>query len=1069
VTLPDWVHVGYSELIDGRRPSHSGDSIELLLRRLGGRALDGEERRPGDRQAHALLEPLLEPYAFVLPDAIDTLIAPNGAPLLEVGSLWGPGAEQPAWVELLRARRYVVESDGAQKLRLFLPLAEATAAGTDSATAAEEAYRAAWPVLRHVFAAERTRLANAGVSAPVLKVRAFPYRHHPERSEFSLGTQPARFTVASTRPDGSRPPLDVVALQRFLENALLLEGARLGGDGDLRWLGSETESPPTLLGRPLALSDFAVAYRAIFHGGLTEPYMSLDRGYSPQTFMVNYGGRLRDTALGMVSLLADIRFKTFSQGIDIATGKDVRETVRRELPDFGTHLEHMTWDPLSADVATQQTRLWFYPDDVDLTVSAQGDVVVLRKVRMSAASERLEGLDRKAASEQPWTLATVSAINREYERLARLFPEMADLDQVVRLLAVFTWLRHAEASGQTIPELDVLLTQRLPELPTPRLYPQLLAFNATPSAGSRDPVDVYERVDVVEALDRLRPITDRPLPAARRYERAVGRLDAQDPDHAALLRELGAVDPSRRGDTELDLMTYRAERLLMHERVLGTLDPVPRDALADRLRGGEKLRIFSIGIGGIDLGMEKVLARAEGQSLDLGAGGFGFGAAPGRASEQGRDSAEAPSTGSEPTGPREAWQDDPGGLQETPLPEHGLGSPRPVAGTVVRSAGNLIEIGPGGEKKTAPKWILAVYGESGPEPRSRRLLFDGGKRVSRIERVENRRLIRYRFDLQGERLTASLVDDPLAPDSRAANEAFARAAPLEGLALMLVAADPWTGDAAESAGVPLTLRGSVGGVRRDLQAAFPRGLLRRLVLGRQLDLTRDRPLSGLAPLPGSLGPVETMMVFLDEAQARPPWDGGVPAIPGEEDPIRLARALTAWWSFEGQDGPRAVVGVDPGDSVARWFLAPTPKKTLLLMPDDAFPETRSGLSDDLRRAWGADAVVSELTEGAEVDLVVLVSAEAPGRFGRRLRDLAGDPALDGKLLAAWCLSGPIREDLPAEILAATGLAGLALADSTITVTRAAADRLAELRAALDLNASGDTRVERMPGPFLWYF
>ncbi|GAF75773.1 unnamed protein product, partial [marine sediment metagenome] len=400
-----------------------------------------------------------------------------------------------------------------------------------------------------------------------------------------------------------------------------------------------------------------------------------------------------------VSLLADIRFKTFSQGIDIASGTDVREAVRQVLPEFGTHLEHMTWDPLSANVATQQTRLWFYPDNVDLTVSAQGDLVVLRRVRMSAASERLEGVERAAAPEQPWTLATVNAINRDYERLAGLFPEMADLDQVVRLLAAFTWLRHAEASGRTIPELDVLLTQRLPELPTPRLYPQLLAFNATPQAGSKDPVDVYERVDVVEALDRLRPIQDRPLQAARRFQRATGLLDPADPDHATLLRDLGAVTPSRRSASELDLMTYRAERVLMHERVLATLDPVPRDVLADRLRAGEKLRIFSIGIGGIDLGMEKVLARAAGQSLDLGAGGFGFGAAPARSSEAGSAAPEAASAPTEPTGPREAWRHDPVGMQETALPEHGLGLPRPVAETVARAAGNLIEIGPAADKK----------------------------------------------------------------------------------------------------------------------------------------------------------------------------------------------------------------------------------------------------------------------------------------------------------------------------------------------------------------------------------
>ncbi len=38
--------------------------------------------------------------------------------------------------------------------------------------------------------------------------------------------------------------------------------------------------------------------------------MSLDPWYSPQTAQVTYGGRLRDTGLGLVSLLSDARFKT---------------------------------------------------------------------------------------------------------------------------------------------------------------------------------------------------------------------------------------------------------------------------------------------------------------------------------------------------------------------------------------------------------------------------------------------------------------------------------------------------------------------------------------------------------------------------------------------------------------------------------------------------------------------------------------------------------------------------------------------------------------------------------------
>ena len=125
------------------------------------------------------------------------------------------------------------------------------------------------------------------------------------------------------------------------------------------------------------------------HGGLAEPAMSLDRGHSPWQSIVSYGGRLRDTSLGWVSLLCDVRFKTFSMGLGIEEGRDLRDEVRVEVPSFKTHIERFAADPLSATISAQQTRLWFYPDRVDLTVAPQGDVLAMRRVRLSAAAERL--------------------------------------------------------------------------------------------------------------------------------------------------------------------------------------------------------------------------------------------------------------------------------------------------------------------------------------------------------------------------------------------------------------------------------------------------------------------------------------------------------------------------------------------------------------------------------------------------------------------------------------------------------------------------------------------------------
>jgi len=573
---PGWVEIDYAEIIDRREPTHSGEAVAGLLRRLEGRPMPhGPEvaRRPDDQLSHVLLDPVLEKYAFVMSDALDAVSPPSSQapPLYELAGLWQPGEAEPAWVELLRARKYLVESDGTGRMRICIPAPDGV----------EAAWNDHWRVLRHVFRSEQARLAASrsgkSDSAPVLDVEIHPYQHLPARSVFRLGMKPVLRQITTIGPYEERPSVDFEAWRNFLKEGRSLEGGRLDPDGSIRFLSSASGAPAEILGTPVSLADMAVAYRAIFHGGLGEPYMSLDRGYSPQTTRVNYGGRLRDTRLGMAALLCDIRFKTISVGFDIFEGRDVRERIRKQLPSFMTHVEKFAADPAARGVLSQQTRMWFYPDKVDMTLSSQGDVLVLRTVRMSAASERLNeaGLkDRGEAArpaDPPWTTATVKVVNEGYDVLAGLFPELSDLDQVVRLLSFFTWLKIAEGDGLPVPDLDALLAVELPSYPTPRRFPQMLSFNALPPAAAQQgAVDVFQRLEVGVGLDRLDMPAGRPLPAATRFDRATGWLDSRESDDRALQKQLEGLAKDSLDDASLDFYSYKAERIRMHRLVLRT-------------------------------------------------------------------------------------------------------------------------------------------------------------------------------------------------------------------------------------------------------------------------------------------------------------------------------------------------------------------------------------------------------------------------------------------------------------------------------------------------------------------
>jgi len=1064
VELPDWLRVDYSELIDRRRPSHSGESVGQLLERLGGRPVPPAGQRREDRVAHGMLDPIVEPFAFVLPDALDSAAPLHDPPYIDVGSLWLPGAAQPAWAELLRARRFVVESDGEGRLRVFLPWEEAAASGD----AARAAWSEAWPILRHVLAAERRRLAGPSAERlPSLEVEVHAYRHLRERSLFELGTAEVRMTVDDTRPDGLRPPLDLREIRRFLAAGLRLEGARIGPDGGLKLLGSHADATPSILGRPLALADFAVAYRAVFHGGLAEPYMSLDRSYFAEESIINYGGRLRDTALGMVSLLCDIRFKTFSLGFDMIRGEDRRDELHAGVPGFRTHLEHLSDDPRSQELVRQQTSLWFYPDDVDLTVSPQGDVLVLRRARMSAASERLavDGGTAGEVADAPWTRATVDEINRNYDALAGMFPEMADLDEVVRLLSLFAWLQHVERSGRLLPELETLLTAELPELATPRSFPQLIAFNLLPTPKSGNPVLVVDQVPYATAVGRLNPLSGRPLNARRRYARAVAALDPREPQDVAMLAELGEIDLDTLGDSAIDMLAYEAGRTRLLGRtstgyyveILNSLDAEVRQSLAERTSSGEVIRKITLGIGGLDLDMGQALSRAGGQRLALNV-------MPGRASVE----PARPPRGVGPTTPlpagtaakevREDWRRDPRGLRDIEMPPHGLGG-RLSAPAVRDHGAHRLEVGEEAGKDGS-RWLLALYDVDGPEARSRKAFFDRRGLVVQFEHVEQSRLLAYEFERDGALLTAR--SRPALSIAVAAEEGDVEDITTELVTFQLQSElDP----PVDPTGVKVRLSAAVGGRPRELGASMPRALLQRLVLSPEADPFPGRSLPPVVP--PAFGGISTVMVLSDPSRWTAPWDGGIPARPGEEDPRRLARALNRAWAAGGIDRV-AVVGVDPTASPPRWDDAPRiGSEALLLLPDDGFPVAEDR-RDALAAAWSGLPVAESLDDGETPDLVVLVSAESPARLGARLKALAQNPAMRGKLLAAWSLAGPVREDLPAALLAEGKLAGVGLAPTSVFELHIAAEKLAEMRAAVQATKA-PTRPERLAGPFVWHF
>ena len=81
----------------------------------------------------------------------------------------------------------------------------------------------------------------------------------------------------------------------------MLQAIEILRDGSF-YLYGKKEAPPTLAGMPMTLSDLAVAYRAVFWPGYSEPYISLDKHEDNRFAKVNFGGLLKDTRIGKLVL-----------------------------------------------------------------------------------------------------------------------------------------------------------------------------------------------------------------------------------------------------------------------------------------------------------------------------------------------------------------------------------------------------------------------------------------------------------------------------------------------------------------------------------------------------------------------------------------------------------------------------------------------------------------------------------------------------------------------------------------------------------------------------------------------
>jgi hypothetical protein len=446
---PAWVRISYRELLDPKALTHSGDKLADALRKRGNR---GE------------LQPFLDPYSSLLGYAVQMLAGADPAPQASLAEPYPAGAAQPAWAALLRAGRYAVSTDGQGRARVFVP-------GDDP----RAAYRRAYPLLRHPLGA-------ALVPGVPLDVEVYAYRNDYAAAELRLNPRPYRFRARAFPPQGRA--LDLAELEAFFRQGGRLEGAELEPGGGLVLFASRQEQQ-RLGGEAISLADLAVAYRAVFHAGDAEVFVSLDPSPDPTLAAVNFGGLLEDTRIGAAVLAADVRFKTVCTGLDPGTFEDVREKTRRAVPSFMTNAERrFSTDATPGLSQWVFARYWYYPDSCGVESDDDDRLAAITRDQLTADVERLEpgaGTARRKRPPLPaYFRQNIRELNQNYARYAAVFPEYRDLSSAARLMALAAWLGRVRPEGL---DLDGLLAVTLPPGHTPRTVPQLLSAEILESPG----------------------------------------------------------------------------------------------------------------------------------------------------------------------------------------------------------------------------------------------------------------------------------------------------------------------------------------------------------------------------------------------------------------------------------------------------------------------------------------------------------------------------------------------------------------------------------------------------------
>ena len=436
----DWVSISYGDLVNKSILTHSGETVEEVIRKIPQYTDDTK----------GLVQSYLEPYSILCHDVLLAYSQPDTMPLINIIDLYPVGSEQPAWASLFREGHYQLYYND-HIIRVFLK-------GRNSARSFEKYFSVIRHPLMDVINSSREKIE---------RVEVYSFSNDYASTEIRLNLTPTIYPTNEIDLASTKKSIDLRSIDDFLKMGVTLEAVEVDEANELYFYGRKSEKQ-SIAGRQLSLADIAVVYRSIFHYGNNAPYISLDTDEDNRYAKVNFGGHLENTLVGDVVLEADKLFKTLSTGIDPNTHEIIKRNITKKVPGFVTEDERSLAEGMGK--GSMQIRYWFYPDSIGTVTD--GSIGAVLKNQFLADIERMDVKMDAGNSVRE----TIDHLNRNFSKYEAAEETFKELSTVGRIMALVNWLKAMNIDNRI--DLDNLLSVRLPAFATPQKTKKMLAITA---------------------------------------------------------------------------------------------------------------------------------------------------------------------------------------------------------------------------------------------------------------------------------------------------------------------------------------------------------------------------------------------------------------------------------------------------------------------------------------------------------------------------------------------------------------------------------------------------------------